>query len=193
MKKCNMCKEFKDESAFHKNQYRCKPCISQYAKDNREKIEATRKVWREKNAEEIADRSKARYDANPEKRRAQSRATYAKYPEQYRERARQYRKTNPDKAKQAKVLSNRAYKARKRSAQGNYTADDIRWLMLKQRGKCAVCRDKLEPGFHVDHIEALSKGGANEKLNLQLLCPTCNNRKHAKDPIQFMQENGFLL
>jgi hypothetical protein len=30
-------------------------------------------------------------------------------------------------------------------------------------------------------------------LNVQLLCPPCNLKKHAKDPIQFMQERGFLL
>jgi len=39
----------------------------------------------------------------------------------------------------------------------------------------------------------LSRGGSNDKYNLQLLCPTCNLKKSAKDPIDFAQENGNLL
>ena len=36
------------------------------------------------------------------------------------------------------------------------------------------------PGYHVDHIRALADGGANDRTNLQLLCPTCNIKKGAR-------------
>ncbi|MGL5935922.1 MAG: HNH endonuclease, partial [Cetobacterium sp.] len=37
------------------------------------------------------------------------------------------------------------------------------------------------------------RGGAHCDSNVQLLCPTCNLRKAAKDPVVFMQEMGRLL
>lgn len=66
-------------------------------------------------------------------------------------------------------------------------------LKVLQYGKCAVCSDKLKRNFHVDHIMPLALGGQNDSSNVQLLCPSCNIRKSAKHPIDFMQENGFLL
>ena len=39
----------------------------------------------------------------------------------------------------------------------------------------------------------LALGGSNDKANLQLLCPTCNAKKSAKHPIDFMQSRGLLL
>lgn len=61
-----------------------------------------------------------------------------------------------------------------------------------QKWKCAICKEKLVK-YDIDHIQPVSKGGTNEKHNLQLLCQRCNRTKQAKDPIEFMQSKGFLL
>lgn len=45
--------------------------------------------------------------------------------------------------------------------------------------------------LEVEHIDGDSSNNAPE--NLQLLCPTCNLRKHAKDPIEWANELGLLL
>lgn len=45
----------------------------------------------------------------------------------------------------------------------------------------------------MDHIMPLALGGTNTDDNIQLLCPTCNRSKHAKHPVDFMQQRGFLL
>jgi 5-methylcytosine-specific restriction endonuclease McrA len=66
-------------------------------------------------------------------------------------------------------------------------------LFLLQRKKCTICRRSIEAGYHVDHITALAKGGKHEPWNIQLLCATCNVRKSAKDPIEYMQSRGYLL
>ena len=66
-------------------------------------------------------------------------------------------------------------------------------LFELQRGKCACCGKPLGEDFHLDHIQPLSKGGVNEDWNIQLLREKCNLKKGSKDPVQFMQERGFLL
>lgn len=76
-------------------------------------------------------------------------------------------------------------------AEGYFTDDEIADLHRKQKGRCAWCND-LIPEFHKDHRQALSKDGANWIWNIELLCQDCNNRKHAKDPIQWANENGKL-
>jgi 5-methylcytosine-specific restriction endonuclease McrA len=84
-------------------------------------------------------------------------------------------------------------RARLNNAEGTHTVEDIQWLLEKQKYKCVYCKKSLRKEYHVDHIQPISKGGSNDKLNLQILCPTCNVRKHTKDPIEFAQSIGLLL
>ena len=84
-------------------------------------------------------------------------------------------------------------RARKRAAGGAFTPEQVAELHRKQRGKCANCAAELGSSFHRDHRVALSEGGSNDISNIELLCSTCNHRKHAKDPIAWAQENGRLL
>ena len=61
-------------------------------------------------------------------------------------------------------------------------------LFTEQEGKCNICKQKLQKGYHIDHIFPYSKRdeyingpqGISEKRNLQLLCPKCNMHKGAK-------------
>lgn len=69
----------------------------------------------------------------------------------------------------------------------------ISFLYKSQKGLCVICRVGLNQKYHVDHITPIKLGGKHEKNNIQLLCPSCNVRKSAKHPIDFMQERGFLL
>lgn len=87
----------------------------------------------------------------------------------------------------------RNYTARKKSARGSHSASDVKDLLRLQRGKCAYCSVVLKAKYHIDHITPLSRGGDNDRRNLQALCRTCNLNKCAKDPILFARERGFLL
>jgi 5-methylcytosine-specific restriction endonuclease McrA len=76
-------------------------------------------------------------------------------------------------------------RALEKSLGKGYTADDVQELMYSQRGRCRGCNGSLVVlGYHVDHRIPLSKGGRNDKSNLQLLCPPCNLRKSDKLPLE---------
>jgi 5-methylcytosine-specific restriction endonuclease McrA len=84
-------------------------------------------------------------------------------------------------------------RALKRAANGKHNSEDIQRIYTAQKGKCACCETKVGNEYHVDHIQPLSKGGSNWPSNLQVLCPICNQKKSARDPIEFMQSLGMLL
>lgn len=87
-------------------------------------------------------------------------------------------------------LSQRCHRNRLRAyrtgAAGFHRPADVRALWRAQRQRCAGCRRSLgplyanPPGYHVDHVTPLSRGGHNGPANLQLLCPKCNVRKAAR-------------
>lgn len=53
-------------------------------------------------------------------------------------------------------------------------------LYLASGGVCENCGAELGPGWHADHVEAWSRGGATDVVNGQALCPTCNLKKGSK-------------
>lgn len=78
--------------------------------------------------------------------------------------------------------------ARKRGAEGQYTVDDVHALGNRQSWVCnnPFCMCDIRAAYDVDHIVPLSRGGSNWPANLQLLCPSCNKRKHAKTMDEFI-------
>jgi 5-methylcytosine-specific restriction endonuclease McrA len=92
------------------------------------------------------------------------------------------------------LVRNANRRALKRNADGEHSEADIQRLFTLQRGKCAGCRAKLdESGKHIDHVLPLILGGGNGPHNIQLLCPTCNLKKGARDPVEWAQRCGRLL
>lgn len=54
------------------------------------------------------------------------------------------------------------------------------WLYRQSRGRCNACGAQLPPGWHADHVEPFSRGGATDLRNGQALCPRCNLTKGAQ-------------
>ena len=106
-----------------------------------------------------------------------------------RDYAVRWRLENPEK----KAAEKRNRRAMEKSADGKHTGADILALAIAQKGRCAICKYTLEHGHHVDHVVPLAAGGGNGPDNLQLLCPPCNISKSDKDPMMFMQEQGYLI
>jgi 5-methylcytosine-specific restriction endonuclease McrA len=159
-----------------------------YREIHRDERLAALKRWRERNKEHVGAYSKAYEETRKIVRAAQRRADYASNPRPHREARKRWRIANPDKVR----IQKHVRRARKRSVGGKYAPADLQRLFVLQKGRCPVCRGALK-NYHVDHITALSRGGSNDPINLQLLHPVCNMRKTNKDPIEFMQEQGFLL
>ena len=46
--------------------------------------------------------------------------------------------------------------------------EDIKFMLILQKNKCAICSVSVAGGYHIDHVIPLSKGGVNDKSNLQI-------------------------
>lgn len=122
----------------------------------------------------------------------------------FRKHSANWYQNNKEKAKAANAawrsanreltrLYGRKYSLLKRCADGEFTLADIKAILKSQRNRCAYCRRPTKNGYHVDHIQPVSKGGSNHPRNLQILCQPCNHKKNAKDPIEFAQQIGLLI
>lgn len=161
---------------------------------NREPVLARTKAYHLSEAGRAARRvSNERAKLTPEKGRAKSLRYLEKNRPAARSRKAAWAQQNPEKVK---VGANRR-RARRLNSDGSHTAADIREIFVAQRKRCAYCRIDLTSlplgERHVDHIVALSRGGTNDRRNLQILCELCNLKKHAKHPLRFAREMGMLL
>ena len=200
MKVCSKCRAEKPKTEF----YRCSR-----AKDGlRPSCNACKRAYINENKDSIAEYQRAYYSENKDSLTAKMREYSAVNADAIAENGRKYRQENQGKiaekcqrwaaANQDKVTAkSRNRRAKIRNADGSHTAEDVKAIFESQRGLCANCTSKLiksgKNRYHVDHIQPLSKGGSNDKYNLQCLCPECNLKKNAKDPSDWAKQNWRLL
>ncbi len=197
---CPSCRDFKQVSEFYRKKARpdglsgqCKTCCLAFAK----KYAAAHKEQRAATWANCYQKSKDKYSARIKAMRLQDW-------EGFLAKSRDYAKANRDKKREIEyrwVTNNREFvraknrnrAALKRNAPGSHSLQDIKQIYASQRGRCGYCRVKLGTSYDVDHIHALANGGSNDRRNLQLLCPSCNGSKSARDPIDYAQRIGLLL
>lgn len=215
MKKCTACEAEKALDLFARDSKakdgrctRCKDCCSAKAKvryqENREAIlqrvraytaanheakKQQQRDWYARERDAVSAKAALRYRANPEPIKLRAKRVRIEQPEVAAARISKWRSEN--KAQMRAHNANR--RARVRKAQGTHSASDVQVILKGQRWKCAVCKADLKRGYEVDHVQPIALGGSNWPENLQCLCPPCNRRKHAKDPIAFAYELGRLL
>jgi len=162
----------------------------QYRAENRDKLDAKTAEWREANLERFRSYHKAYQLANRHKTIKRLKEWRAKNPERASNHNREWRAKNP--GEHARHQQNR--RARMEASGGKLSPGIYKRLMRMQRGKCAACKTNIKDiRAHMDHQMPLALGWTNTDSNIQLLCPSCNHAKHAKHPVDFMQERGFLL
>lgn len=139
---------------------------------------------------ERTKRIKATYKAlHPERVLQHARETYGRSKEARHAKHKEWLTKNPHKRREHEATR----RAKKLGVDERYTAADVNALLKLQRSRCVYCRQSMKSKFHVDHIMPLSKGGTNGRRNIQLLCQTCNQTKHARHPVDYAQSRGLLL
>ena len=163
----------------------CSECkkghIAQWVENNKERsLEISRK-WKKRNWTTLYEKQKI-YNANNKDKTLANAKTYR---EKYPDKVREAKKKCVENKREHYATQKRNYKISKKNAEGTHTAKDVKLMFLSQNGLCNGCNKPLETTgknkYHVDHIVALANGGSNYPSNLQLLCPTCNMSKGAKD------------
>ena len=195
-RRCADCHIFKPLSEFHRltkypNRCRpyCKPCSRERTRISQKKNRDHRKEYaKERNKlpevrEKIRERERLR--------RAEIKADpirYSEYLSKVKEKNRRRYEKHPEKF----IAANALYRARKLSAEGAFSEQDIAELYKKQSGKCLYCDSRVgrRAGIKaaVDHFIPLARGGTNDPQNLVLSCFSCNSRKGAKLPWEWMPE-----
>ena len=168
-----------------------------------EEIKEYKHNWYLKNKERLNQASKDRYNSDEEYRMAKiaQNAEYRKRPiaksvrikewktykakhgEEIQKRNKQYRINNKERIKVFK--QNSRIKRKQQMLGGGLSLGLVEKLLLQQSEKCFYCDIQLKE-YHLDHIEPLARGGEHKDSNIVLACPTCNLKKHAKDPEEFV-------
>ena len=159
-----------------------------YRLENKELLKKKYRDFYWENRERLLSEDKKYRDENSQKVKIRHRVYRDKNKIHISIREKKWRAENKELVR-AKHANRRA---RVLKAVGKFSARDVKIIKALQIGKCASCLVKLSR-FHIDHINPISKGGSNDKCNIQLLCVTCNLRKSAKDPMEWAKENGRLL
>lgn len=156
---------------------------------NPEKVRANSDDWAAANRHRIRARQKAAYQADPVKASNRRAAYRARDPQKHLKVIRAWSRAN----KQKVATYTRARRALKKTAEGCHGLDDVLSILAAQGGRCAYCRAKLGSKYHVDHIVPLSKGGSNDRRNIQVTCAHCNLSKLDKHPLDYARRIGLLL
>lgn len=143
----------------------------------------------QQNKDAIKQRNRDWYAQSREERRRRAKAYTSRHREENAARVAAWRRANPEHARALRWKR----KAIAKRAEGSHTGREISDLLVSQHGKCIGCLRSIRSGFHVDHIQPLSKGGSNWISNIQLLCARCNIEKSAADPVVWAQRKGRLL
>lgn len=180
----------KRKAYYEANREGCLELGRRWNLENRERVKERNRQYREANRESLISQSREYYTENRKALLTQKQEYYLANRDKiilaHKER---YKSLDPEILK---VLRRNA-KAKRKSAEGEHSLGEITDLFERQKGKCANCRKGLKGGYHADHIVPIALGGSNYISNIQLLCPTCNLKKHAKDPVEWANENGRLL
>lgn len=173
-----------------------------YYARNREAVLRRNSAWRAENRDAVCAEKRKYYQRvkdTPEYRAyvAQQQAVNAdrkrEYDKEYIKRnrprimARRHVWLNRNRALRRAILQKYDTKRRTQEAAGASSRAVATWLSAQPK-VCVYCGVDCADKFHVDHFMPLARGGKHEIANLRVACPTCNLRKNAKLPFDWLCE-----
>ncbi len=117
--------------------------------------------------------------AHPEQHNAERRLYYRRHREEILERSAEYHRRHPEVGR----AGGQSYRARRRAAEGSFTAAEWLALVAAHHGRCAYC-GAIAP-LEADHRVPLARGGSNTIENILPACRSCNAKKHLLTEEQF--------
>ncbi len=186
---CKVCNRARTKAWKEQNPAKEKASAKAYRVANRAKVKAGKAEYYAANADKVKASVAAWRESNPEKVKTYGASWIDRNKDKVSSNLAAWRAANPGRSR-AHVHN---YRAQKRAVGGVLSKGLAAKLFALQQGKCPCCGQPLGDDYHMDHIVPIALGGANVDDNIQLLRQRCNSQKHAKHPIDFMQQRGFLL
>ena len=180
----HMCKECSREyhNKYHTdNKDQCNAYQKKHYENNKESIKITHALYKANNKDHIAKKASEYHFKNRDKINTRHSERYLDNIEEEREKRRGWAKRNPEAATRLNARSRD-----KLIAATPENAD------FKKMAEFVAERNRLnaEAGYvkyHVDHILPLSRGGANDENNLQVMLAVDNLRKQSKTQEEWEQ------
>lgn len=156
-KKCSACGHWKPLEEYHRHSrnpdmlaYACKLCAVNRASN-----------WQKENTDRTNAKNRLWRKQHLEQTRKAGRQRRARYRRDYYDRV---------------LAQNRARRAKSTKAPGNgVSAESWERILAQYGGVCLACGGASD--LTMDHVVALSKGGAHDIVNVQPLCRSCNSAK----------------
>lgn len=197
---CKTCHKKVQQNYYLNN----KDKFSDYYISNKDNINAKRKQLRIINKYVISERRKKYLIKNREKILKLQKTYYFKNRESLLMQKKEYYELNIDKIQKygkkyrqtiGFKISTKNSNHIRRSQKKIGDVKTLQLIELQQNAKvCYWCKCSLKSvKVHIDHYTPLSKGGLHTLSNLVVSCQSCNNKKHAKDPLEFANSIGRLL
>lgn len=189
----------KKKEQYHQNLYESRKSVRESVRGYRlrhpEASAIASRKWQLANPDKYKAAQKRKYTTNRAASLAKGHERYRRHREKLLAYKREYGKKYPERIAER----NRNTKARRKGADGNHTAADVKAIWLRQKKRCAVpnCKNPIAATgnnkYHVDHIVAIANGGSNWPHNLQILCAQDNLAKRTKDDIEWANLHGLLF
>ena len=188
-KTCLHCGAIAPSAEFQKGSLKCRQCRKEY-----------HRLWYIKNKDKCAVKARAKRELDPVATAAKDVAYRLRYRDRILAtkrrqsvihsstnvaRAAAWVKANPDRARECSRISAAARRATRRGNGGVFTKQQ--WLdkLNYYNYHCAYCLSE-SPFLTIDHIVPIARGGRHADENIAPACGSCNSRKAARTPLEFI-------
>lgn len=143
--------------------------------------------WKEyrKNNRELINKSQRKKYNNDTEFRKKKRDDWLIWRDKNREHREQYQKKwNKENKDKIKINSHNSRVKRdkylKSFSDNTITTESIKEILISQKYLCVDCWINIEDCYTLDHCKSLYDWWAHSITNIQLMCGSCNSKKHTK-------------